>query len=123
MLRRWILVDKVDEELIEALKAKKYTIEKLYSDVLKVEYDISFPELATAIIRYYENEAVKVAHERVKLLVISHEYSDVSPDVFISAFTSKIIVENPDTSLYTMAGEITTIMWTKALKLVISRRK
>jgi len=123
MFRRWIFGGKVDEEIIEALKAKKYTIEKLYSDISKVEYDIRFPEFASARIEYYENGKRKESYERVMVLVISSEFSEVSPDVFISAYTSKIMIDNPNMSLYAMAGEITTVMWAKALKLLISYRK
>jgi len=123
MFRKIFFGDKIDEEIIEALKTKRYSSEKIYSDILKVEFDIRFPDLAVAVIKYYEDGKLKEDVERIKILIISHEFSSVSPDVFVSAHTSKIIVENPNENLYAMAGEIITVLWSRGLKLVISYRK
>jgi hypothetical protein len=120
-LRRFIY-GRFEKDIIEALKTGKYTTEKIYSDISRVEYDMRFPEFASATITYYEDDKEKTAVEKVMVVMIMYEFSEVSPEVFISAYTSKIDIKNPNRTMYAMAGEIVTALWSPALKLLIKTK-
>lgn len=112
----------VKKEVLEALQTGKYNIEKLYSDISKVEFDMRFPEMASAIISYYEDGKLKTDVERVQVVLISPEGSVVSPEIFITAYTSKVDIKNPNESVYAMAGIIQSTLLARALKLTIGHR-
>jgi hypothetical protein len=120
---REFIFGKVEQDFLEKISKREYEAEKTYYNITRVEFDIKFPQLAGAIITYYEGNRLKDEFVRIPLLKISYEPDSVSPAVLISAFTSKILIENPDTRRYQMNGYIQKTLLGKFLELIITRRK
>jgi len=119
---RKFIFGKVEEQLLEQISKGEYSLEKNYDNVLKIEYNIRFTELASAIIQYYEDDKIKQDIVRVPIVKLAYELGSVSPEIFISAFTSDIIIENPNTTIYRMTAKIQRTLLARFLEITITSK-
>jgi hypothetical protein len=118
---RGLLFGERDRELIEALRAGRYSTSKVYKDIDRVEYSMA-PPLPTAIIHYKEDGRFKEAVERVGVIFINAEASAGCPEVLTSSYTNRMEIRNAMAALYRMDGEMGTVLWAPALILYLKER-
>jgi hypothetical protein len=120
MLFRRLLLGEKELEAIEAAKAKKTTVERVFSDVIEVEFDA---RVGRATVTYRDGGVEKKETlPKVDGVFVDPVLSTKCPDV--KAGVSLIVkVANPHPEVYAMACAVESTEWlVTILRIVIGSR-